>query len=67
MIWTTMIFIVKSSRYGAFAFTVSWRDFARGTRGTFFGSWNRHSNRVYFFLFFMAKNWPLNAGCSAQQ
>lgn len=30
-----MIFIVKSSRYGAFAFTVSWRDFARGTRGTF--------------------------------
>ena len=35
MIWTTMIFIVKSSRYGAFAFTVSWWDFARGTRGTF--------------------------------
>ena len=30
-----MIFIVKSSRHGAFAFTVSWRDFARGTRGTF--------------------------------
>ena len=30
-----MIFIVKSSRYGAFAFTVSWLDFARGTRGTF--------------------------------
>lgn len=27
--------MVKSSRYGAFAFTVSWRDFARGTRGTF--------------------------------
>ena len=35
MIWTTMTFIVKSSRYGAFAFTVSWRDFARGTRSTF--------------------------------
>ena len=67
MIWTTIIFIVKSSRYGAFSFTVSWRDFARGTRGTFLGSWNRHSNRVYLFFFFMAKNWPLNAGCSAQQ
>ena len=95
MIWTTMIFIVKSSRHGAFAFTVSWLDFARGTRGTFLelepplesakprgkipsasplkrwsvkrrlGSWP--GSRCIFFLFFIAKNWPLNGGCSAQQ
>lgn len=50
MIWTTMIFIVKSSRYGAFAFTVSWRDFAWGTRGTFLELEPPLESGVFFFF-----------------
>ena len=45
-----MIFIVKSNRYGAFAFTVSWRDFALGTRATFLKLEPPLEPGVFFFF-----------------